>query len=102
MASLAHTGRKRIVLGYVLVSHAQMKLMSKQMVLNKFRTSCWGEFIAILDHMWPACRGLDAPGLAGCVPPLQAFLWFAWMTAWSEVAGPLTFKTGCSGPAAGM
>ena len=54
LASLGHTGRRRIVLGHTLNTQTLMKIdEQKKKVLSKFTILCWATFIAILGCMCP-------------------------------------------------
>ena len=46
MASLGHTGRRRVVLGHTLNTQTLMKTDEQKMVLSKFMILCWAIFIA--------------------------------------------------------
>ena len=65
LASLGHTGRRRVVLGHTLNTQTFMKTdeQKKKKVLSKFNILRWAAFIAILGHMQPAGRGLETPEL---------------------------------------
>ena len=64
LASLHHTGRKRVVLGHRLNTQTLTKTekqKKKKKVLSKFMILCWAESIAILGCMWPSGCSLDTP-----------------------------------------
>ena len=54
MASLGHTGRRRVILGHTLDTQTLMKTdEQKKKVLSDFMILCWVTFIAILGHTQP-------------------------------------------------
>ena len=59
LASLGHTGRRRVVLSHTLNTQTLMKTDEQKKVLSKFTILCWAAFIAILGHIWPEGCGLD-------------------------------------------
>lgn len=61
VASLGRAGRRRVVLAHTLNTHTLRKPDEQQKALRKLTTLCWAEFLAVLDHTWPA-----APGGAPC------------------------------------
>ena len=48
MASLGHTGRRRVVLGHTLNTQTLTKTDEQKNVLSKFPILCWATFIAVL------------------------------------------------------
>ena len=63
LASLGHTGMRRVVLGHTLNAHTPRKTDEQnKKVLSKFMILCWATFIVILGHMQPVGRRLDIPG----------------------------------------
>ena len=61
LASLGHTGRRRVVLGHTLNTLQHIITKKSHNVLSKFTILCWAIFIIILSHMWPAGHRLDTP-----------------------------------------
>ena len=61
MASLGHTGRRRVVLGHTLNIQTLTKTDEQKKALSKFMILCWAALIAILGCMQPMGHGLDAP-----------------------------------------
>ena len=59
LASLGHTGRRRVVLGHTLNT---LPHITTKDVLSKFIILCWAAFIAILGCMQPLGHKLDTPG----------------------------------------
>ena len=62
LASLGHTGRRRVVLGYTLNTQTLTKTDNQKKILSKITILCWATFIAILGRMRPMGHGLDTPG----------------------------------------
>ena len=63
MASLGHTGMRRVVLGHTLNAHTPRKTDEQnKKVLSKFMILCWATFIVILGCMRPVGHGWDIPG----------------------------------------
>ena len=72
VASLAHTGRRSVVLGHKLNIQTTTKTYKKSHhVLSKFTVLRGATFIAILGRMGPVGRRSDPPGRApeGLSPP---------------------------------
>ena len=61
LASLGHTGRRRVVLGHILNTLWHGITKKSHNILSKFTILCWAIFIAILGRMWPLGCGLDTP-----------------------------------------
>ena len=60
LASLGHTGRRRVVLAHTLNTQTLMKTGEQK---KSFKTIlCWAAFIAILGRRWPTGHGSDTPG----------------------------------------
>ena len=60
LASLGHSGWRRVVLGHTLNTQTLRKNEEpKKNPLCKFMILCWVTFIAILGLMWPTGHGLD-------------------------------------------
>ena len=62
LASLGHTGKRRVVLGHILNTLCHVITKKSHNVLSKFTILCWTAFIAILGPMLSAGCGLDTPG----------------------------------------
>ena len=64
LASLGHTGRRTVFLGYPVNIQMLMKTTTKKShkVLSKFTILCWAAFIAMLGCTQPAGCGLSSPG----------------------------------------
>ena len=62
MASLGHTGRRRVVLGHPFNTLQHVIAQKSHHVLSKLTTLCWAAFTAILSHLQPAGRRLDTRG----------------------------------------
>ena len=70
MASLGHTGRRRIVLGHHTLNTQTLTKTGDEhkKVLSKFMILCWATFIVILGRVQPSGRGLDTPvGIRRCI-----------------------------------
>ena len=61
MASLGHTGRRKVVLGHTLNIQTLAKTDEQKKVLGKFMVLCGAAFIAILGRMRPTGLRLDTP-----------------------------------------
>ena len=61
MASLGHTGRRRVVFSHTLNTQALTKTDEQKTVRSKFTILCCAAFIAILGHVQPVGCGLDTP-----------------------------------------
>ena len=59
LASLGHTGRRRVVLRHTLNTLWHIITKKSHNVLSKFTMLCWAAVIAILGHIQPIGRGLD-------------------------------------------
>ena len=81
LASLGHTGRRRVVLGHTLIHTHKQKLRSKKKkVLIKFTILYWATFIAFLGctrprvaSCWTSLGNLTSfpcHHLSGLIPPL--------------------------------
>ena len=56
LASLRHTGRRKLVLVHTL-NTLQHEITKKSHILSKCTILCWATFIAILGYMWlTGCR----------------------------------------------
>ena len=64
LASLGHTGRRRIVLGHTMNTVQCVITKKSHTVLSKFMFLCWAAVIAILSHMWPVGHRLNTPDRA--------------------------------------
>ena len=71
MASLGHTGKRRVVLGHTLNTLQDVITKKSHDVLSKFTILCWAEFTAIRACVRPAGRGLDTPASL-CASHLRA------------------------------
>ena len=60
LASLDHTGRRRVVLGHTLNTLWHV-IQKKSHVLSNFTVLCWAVFTAILGCTWPVGHRLDTP-----------------------------------------
>ena len=61
LASLRHTGRRRVVLSHTLNTLWHVITKKSHNVLSKFTILCWATFTAILGCMRPAGCRLDNP-----------------------------------------
>ena len=61
LASLGHTGSRRVGLGHILNTLSHIITKKSHNILSKFMILCWAAFIAILRHMWPTGHRLDTP-----------------------------------------
>ena len=62
LASLGHTGRRRVVLGHTLNTLQHIIIKISHNVLSKFMILCWASFTAILCHIQPEGCRLGTPG----------------------------------------
>ena len=56
LASLSHTGKRRVVLGHTLNTQTLIKT-DEQKVLSKFKILSWATFTAILGLGWTPVQG---------------------------------------------
>ena len=61
MASLDHTGRRRVVLDHTIDTWQHIRTTTKKShnVLSKFTIVCWAAFTVVLGCMWPVDCRLD-------------------------------------------
>ena len=62
LASLVHTGGRRVVLGHTLNTLGHVTAKKYHNVLSKVTIFCWAAVIAISGRMQPVSHRLDTPG----------------------------------------
>ena len=65
LASLGHTGRRRVGSGHTSNTLQHVLTKKSHHVLSKFMIFCWASFTAILGCMRPVGHRLDTPTLDG-------------------------------------